>query len=73
MVHLWFIRVGSNKARFKMLRTLNMCLQGSPIRLVEEHVHEDEVTVMRSPADFISKVSPGFAKFSVLIAFESSI
>ena len=63
MVHLWFIRVGSNKARFKMLRTLNMCRQGSPIRLVEEHVHEDEVTVMRSPADFISKVSPGFAKF----------
>ena len=57
-----------------MSRTLSMCRQGSPIRFAEEHVHEDGVAVMRSPDDFISKVSPGFLlTFSVLIAFERSI
>ena len=43
-----------------MSRTLSMCRQGSPIRFAEEHVHEDGVAVMRSPDDFISKVSSGF-------------
>lgn len=48
--------------------------QGSPFHILGEYVQEDEVTVIRSPADFILKVSPGFlATFSVLIAFKRSI
>ena len=71
MVHLWFTRAGSNKGRFVILHTLNICWQGTPIRFVEEQVHEDGVVVMRLPDDFISNVSPGFlATFAVLIAFE---
>ena len=54
--------------------TLSICQQGSPIRFTEEHVHEDEVAVMRSRDDFISKVSPGFlVTFSLLTSFEMSI